>query len=33
MGRYNRAAVEEFFIERCGERYEALFRETLEGGN
>jgi glycosyltransferase involved in cell wall biosynthesis len=30
MGRYNRAAVEEFFIERCAERYEALFRETLE---
>ncbi len=30
MGRYNRAAVEEFFIERCGARYEALFRETLE---
>jgi glycosyltransferase involved in cell wall biosynthesis len=30
MGRYNRAAVEEFFIDRCGERYEALFRETIE---
>jgi glycosyltransferase involved in cell wall biosynthesis len=30
MGRYNRAAVEEFFIDRCGERYEALFRESIE---
>jgi glycosyltransferase involved in cell wall biosynthesis len=30
MGRYNRMAVEEFFIDRCGERYEALFRETIE---
>jgi len=30
MGRYNRTAVEEFFIDRCGERYEALFREVIE---
>jgi glycosyltransferase involved in cell wall biosynthesis len=30
MGRYNRAAVEEFFIDRCGARYEALFRESIE---
>jgi glycosyltransferase involved in cell wall biosynthesis len=30
MGRYNRSAVEEFFIERCAERYEALFREAIE---
>jgi glycosyltransferase involved in cell wall biosynthesis len=30
MGRYNRAAVEEFFIDRCGERYEALFRKSIE---
>jgi glycosyltransferase involved in cell wall biosynthesis len=30
MGRYNRAAVEEFFIDRCAERYEALFRESIE---
>ena len=30
MGRYNRSAVEEFFIDRCAERYEAVFRETIE---
>jgi glycosyltransferase involved in cell wall biosynthesis len=30
MGRYNRAAVEEYFIDRCGERYEAQFREVIE---
>jgi glycosyltransferase involved in cell wall biosynthesis len=30
MGRYNRAAVEEYFIDRCGERYESLFREVIE---
>jgi glycosyltransferase involved in cell wall biosynthesis len=29
-GRYNRAAVEEFFIDRCGERYEATFRAAIE---
>jgi glycosyltransferase involved in cell wall biosynthesis len=30
MARYNRTAVEEFFIDRCAERYESLFRETIE---
>jgi glycosyltransferase involved in cell wall biosynthesis len=30
LGRYNRIAVEEYFIDRCGQRYEALFRETVE---
>jgi glycosyltransferase involved in cell wall biosynthesis len=30
MGEYNRGAVEEFFIERCSERYEAVFREVME---
>lgn len=34
MGRYNLSAVEEFFIDRCAERYEALFREAIimQGG-
>jgi glycosyltransferase involved in cell wall biosynthesis len=30
MGRYNRTAVEEYFIDRCAERYEAVFREAME---
>jgi glycosyltransferase involved in cell wall biosynthesis len=30
MGQYNRRAVEEFFIDRCGERYEAVFREVIQ---
>jgi glycosyltransferase involved in cell wall biosynthesis len=29
-GRHNRAAVKEFFIDRCAERYEALFRAAIE---
>ena len=29
MGRYNLSAVEEFFIDRCAERYEGLFREAI----
>jgi glycosyltransferase involved in cell wall biosynthesis len=36
MGRYNLGAVEQFFIDRCGERYEAVFREVIQqraGGN
>jgi glycosyltransferase involved in cell wall biosynthesis len=30
MGRYNLGAVEQFFIDRCGERYEAVFREVIQ---
>ena len=30
LGRYNRIAVEEYFIDRCSQRYEALFRDTVE---
>ncbi|MEA2727457.1 MAG: hypothetical protein QOF70_1932, partial [Acetobacteraceae bacterium] len=30
MGRYNRTAVEQFFIDGCGERYEAMFHEAIE---
>jgi glycosyltransferase involved in cell wall biosynthesis len=29
-GRYNREAVQEYFIDRCAERYEALFRAAIE---
>jgi glycosyltransferase involved in cell wall biosynthesis len=30
IGRYNRGAVEDFYIDRCAERYEAVFREAIE---
>ncbi len=30
MGRYNREAVEQFFIDRCAERYEAVFRDAIQ---
>jgi glycosyltransferase involved in cell wall biosynthesis len=30
MGRYNQTAVEEYFIDRCAERYEAVFRGAIE---
>jgi glycosyltransferase involved in cell wall biosynthesis len=30
MGRYNLTAVEQFFIDGCGERYEATFHEAIE---
>lgn len=29
IGRHNRAAVEEFFVDRCAERYEAIFERVL----
>lgn len=29
-GRHNRAAVQEYFIDRCADRYESLFRAAIE---
>ncbi len=29
IGRYNRQAVEGFYIDRCAERYEAVFRDAI----